>query len=145
MVDGEQRGPDVPDRLFAYGTLMEGFARHPLLGPAVLEGPGRLRGSLLDLGGYPGVVLDDGGWVQGELYRVPDLAARLARLDRAEGYDPAHQAGSLYLRRRVVVHVVDGPPRDAWLYVYNGPAGGGPRIPSGDWRAHVTVRRTASP
>ena len=145
MVDGEQRGPDVPDRLFAYGTLMAGFVRHRLLGPAALEAPGRVRGSLLDLGGYPGVVLDDGGWVQGELYRVPDLAARLARLDRAEGYDPADQAGSLYLRRRGVVHVADGPPRDAWLYVYNGPAGGGPRISSGDWRAHVTARRTAFP
>lgn len=144
MAGRERRSPDLPDRVFAYGTLMEGFVRRPLLGPATLEGSGRVRGSLLDLGGYPGVVLDDGGWVQGELYRVPDLAARLARLDRAEGYDPADGAGSLYLRRRVPVHVAEGPPGDAWLYVYNGPPGGGPRIPSGDWRAHVTARLTSS-
>ena len=47
------------DRVFAYGTLMAGFSRQPLLGPAVLEGPGRIRGSLYDFGEYPGVVLDD--------------------------------------------------------------------------------------
>jgi gamma-glutamylcyclotransferase (GGCT)/AIG2-like uncharacterized protein YtfP len=140
MVDRLPRGPEALERLFAYGTLMTGLARRPLLGAAILEGPGRVRGSLLDLGDYPGVTLDDGGWVEGELYRLPDLARGLARLDRAEAYDPADEAGSLYLRRRVAVHVADGPPRDAWLYVLNGPPGRGPRVPSGDWRAHLRAR-----
>jgi gamma-glutamylcyclotransferase (GGCT)/AIG2-like uncharacterized protein YtfP len=62
-----------PDRLFAYGTLMTGFSRRPLLGAAVLEGSGRIRGSLYHFGEYPGLVLDGGDWVTGELYRVPDL------------------------------------------------------------------------
>ena len=74
-----------PDRLFAYGTLMTGFSRRPLLGAAVLEGGGRIRGSLYHFGDYPGVVLDDRGWVTGELYRVPDLAARLPELDEPSG------------------------------------------------------------
>jgi gamma-glutamylcyclotransferase (GGCT)/AIG2-like uncharacterized protein YtfP len=137
---GDARGPG---RLFAYGTLMAGFARRPLLGGAVLEGAGRIRGSLYHFGDYPGLVLDDAGWVAGELYRVPDLAARLPALDRAEWCDPADEAGSLYLRRVVAVHLPDGAVREAWAYVYNerwGPARSrGPRVASGDWRAHLAA------
>ena len=93
-----------PDRLFTYGTLMTGFSRRPLLGGAVLEGLGRIRGSLYHFGEYPGVVLDGGGWVAGELYHVPDLPARLPVLDREEWCEPADETRSLYLRRTVSVH-----------------------------------------
>jgi len=130
-----------PDRLFAYGTLMTGFSRRPLLGLALPEGRARIRGSLYHFGGYPGVVLDDRGWVAGELYRVADLTARLPELDQAEWCDPADEARSLYVRRAVAVHVAAGEVRDAWVYEYNerfGPARGrGPLIESGDWRAHL--------
>jgi gamma-glutamylcyclotransferase (GGCT)/AIG2-like uncharacterized protein YtfP len=130
-----------PDRLFAYGTLMSGFSRRPLLGSAVLEGRGRIRGSLYHFGEYPGLVLDDGGWVTGELYHVPDLAARLPTLDEAEWCDPADETRSLYMRRTVPVHAPGGATRDAWVYAYNerfGPAAGrGSRVESGDWRAHL--------
>jgi gamma-glutamylcyclotransferase (GGCT)/AIG2-like uncharacterized protein YtfP len=130
-----------PDRLFAYGTLMTGFSRRPLIGAALLEGLGRIRGSLYHFGEYPGLVLDDRGWVTGELYRVPDLPARLPALDREEWCDPVDEARSLYVRRRVPVHAAGGEVREAWVYAYNersGPAAGrGPRIESGDWRAHL--------
>jgi gamma-glutamylcyclotransferase (GGCT)/AIG2-like uncharacterized protein YtfP len=130
-----------PDRLFCYGTLMTGFSRRPLLGPARLEGRGRIRGSLYHFGEYPGVILDDRGWVAGEVYRVPDLAARFPQLDEAEWCDPADETRSLYVRRTVPVHAEDAPVRDAWVYAYNerfGPAAGrGPRVESGDWRAHL--------
>jgi gamma-glutamylcyclotransferase (GGCT)/AIG2-like uncharacterized protein YtfP len=130
-----------PDRLFAYGTLMTGFSRRPLLGAAVLEGHGRIRGSLYHFGEYPGIVLDGRGWVTGELYRVPDLAARFPALDEAEWCDPADEARSLYVRRRVPVHAAGGDVREAWVYAYNerfGPAARrGPLVESGDWRAHL--------
>jgi gamma-glutamylcyclotransferase (GGCT)/AIG2-like uncharacterized protein YtfP len=123
---------------------MTGFSRRPLLGPsATLEGRACARGSLYDFGDYPGGVLDDGGWVHGELYRVPDLAARLPTLDRAEWYDPTDEAASLYVRRRAAVRLDDGETREAWIYVYNGPPGRGPRIVSGDWRAQVAARSAA--
>jgi gamma-glutamylcyclotransferase (GGCT)/AIG2-like uncharacterized protein YtfP len=134
-----------PDRLFTYGTLMTGFSRRPLLGEAVLEGHGRIRGSLYHFGEYPGVVLDDRGWITGELYRVPDLAARLPALDREEWCDPVDETRSLYLRRTVPVHTAGGEVREAWVYAYNerfGPAAGrGPRVESGDWRAHLLGAR----
>jgi gamma-glutamylcyclotransferase (GGCT)/AIG2-like uncharacterized protein YtfP len=131
-------------RLFAYGTLMTGFSRRSLLGPAVLEGRGRIRGTLYDLGEHPGVVLSGIGWVFGEVYRVPDMAQRLAGLDQAEGCDPHNEPASLYLRRRVAVLIGDGSTREAWVYVYNGLPGRGTPIASGDWRAHVAARDTLS-
>jgi gamma-glutamylcyclotransferase (GGCT)/AIG2-like uncharacterized protein YtfP len=131
-----------PDRLFTYGTLMTGFSRRPLLGGALLEGQGRIRGSLYHFGDYPGVVLDDGGWVTGELYHVPDLADRLPVLDRDEWCDPADETRSLYMRHRVPVHAAGRVVREAWVYAYNErfglAAGRGPRVESGDWRAHLT-------
>jgi gamma-glutamylcyclotransferase (GGCT)/AIG2-like uncharacterized protein YtfP len=137
---GDDSVPSL-SRLFAYGTLMTGFSRRSLLGAAVLEGPGRIRGSLYHFGEYPGVVLDGRGWVAGELYRVPDLPARLPVLDREEWCDPADEARSLYVRRAVPVHAVGGEVQEAWVYAYNerfGAAiGRGPRVESGDWRAHL--------
>jgi gamma-glutamylcyclotransferase (GGCT)/AIG2-like uncharacterized protein YtfP len=134
-----------PDRLFTYGTLMTGFSRRPLLGEARLEGPARIRGSLYHFGEYPGLVLDGRGWVAGELYQVPDLPARLPILDREEWCDPAAETRSLYLRRAVPVHADGGEVREAWVYAYNerfgAAAGRGPRVESGDWRAHLTGAR----
>ena len=133
------------DRLVTYGTLMDGFSRRPLLGAAHLEGLGRIRGSLYHFGEYPGVILDDRGWVTGELYHVPDLPARLPVLDREEGCDPVDETRSLYVRRTVPVHDVGGEVRKAWVYAYNerfGAAiGRGPRVESGDWRAHLASAR----
>ena len=146
MAAGADSAPG-PDRLFTYGTLMTGFSRRPLLGAALLEGRGRIRGSLYHFGEYPGLVLDEGGWVAGELYRVPDLPARLPALDREEWCDPADEAKSLYFRRAVAVHGVGAEARQAWVYAYNerfgAAASRGPRIESGDWRAHLTGARGA--
>jgi gamma-glutamylcyclotransferase (GGCT)/AIG2-like uncharacterized protein YtfP len=139
--------PPRTDRLFAYGTLMAGFSRRPLLGDAVLEGRGRTRGSLYHFGEYPGVVLDDGGWVFGEVYRIADLADRLGPLDAAEWYDPADPDGSLYVRRAATVFRDGEPARLAWIYEYNQRFGAalarGPRVESGDWRAFVSAHRAA--
>jgi len=123
---------------------MTGFSRRPLLGAAALEGAARVRGSLYDFGEYPGIILDDGGWVSGELYRVPDLAARLPALDTVEWYDPADPEKSLYVRRETGV-LLGSDARAAWIYVYNPAIGGVPErgswIESGDWRAHLAGRR----
>ena len=85
--------------LFTYGTLMRGYGLHRLLAPgAKLLGAGSVRGTLLDLGDFPGLV-DGAGRVVGEVYRL-DAPELLALLDRAEGYN--------FDRRRATVRLATG-------------------------------------
>ena len=65
---------------------MRGYALHRwLAGASTLLGDARVRGTLLDLKTYPGLV-DGKGWVSGELYRLHDREL-LPILDRQEGYN----------------------------------------------------------
>ena len=110
--------------LFTYGTLMRGYGLHRLLAPAHFVARGRVRGELLNLGPYPGLV-DGRGTVRGELYEIDDPKL-LRAIDRAEGYN--------FERRSTLVTLADGRRRRAWLYEYTGPRGRAVPIPEGDYR-----------
>jgi gamma-glutamylcyclotransferase (GGCT)/AIG2-like uncharacterized protein YtfP len=121
----ETRGAPRSAVLFVYGTLMRGYGLHRLLeGAATFLGDARVRGRLLDLRGYPGLV-DGEGWVRGELYRLHD-AELLRTLDREEGYN--------FERRRAGVSLGDGRRSTAWLYRYRGQQERAVVIPDGDYR-----------
>jgi gamma-glutamylcyclotransferase (GGCT)/AIG2-like uncharacterized protein YtfP len=126
-------GRSSPALLFAYGTLMRGYALHGLLARgATLLGEGRVRGRLVDLRRYPGLV-DGEGWVRGELYRLNDREL-LDALDREEGYN--------FERRRVGISLTDGRRSRAWVYRYRGPQERAVPIPDGDYRrAHPRPAR----
>jgi gamma-glutamylcyclotransferase (GGCT)/AIG2-like uncharacterized protein YtfP len=133
---------DIMIKLFVYGSLMQGLPAHHLVagspGAAKL-GPAWIEGRLLDLGEYPGAVLDGGtGRIAGELWELP--ASRLPELDAYEGYAPDDLAGSLFVRRRVNVHRDEQAIR-AWTYVVKAPPSGAGTIPGGDWRRHSTRQR----
>jgi gamma-glutamylcyclotransferase (GGCT)/AIG2-like uncharacterized protein YtfP len=83
----------MPELLFIYGTL------HPDRAPAEIApiarsltpvGPATVRGTLLDLGAYPGIRLSSAGTeVQGHLFALPvPSAATWAALDRYEDFRP---------------------------------------------------------
>ena len=104
---------------------MRGYALHGLLaGGATFVGEGRVKGRLLDLRRYPGLV-DGVGWVQGELYRLNDREL-LRALDREEGYN--------FERRRAGISLADGRRSRAWVYRYRGPQQRVVPIPGGDYR-----------
>ena len=105
---------------------MRGYVLHPLLsGDATFLGEGRVRGRLLDLGRWPGLI-DGAGTTRGELYRLDDPAL-LAVLDREEvGYN--------FERRRTVVTLTSGRRERAWVYRYRGPRHRAAVIPDGDYR-----------
>ena len=126
----------TPIVLAVYGTLRRGEWNAPLLDGASFVGTGRVAGILREMPptasrryAYPSLVLD----------RAGQVAA-----DDLEGYDPADEAGSEYVRR--AVDVIDGPVARAWIYVYNGPPEEmGQVIASGDWivRGTAAVARPA--
>ncbi len=134
-----------PQHLFVYGTLRQALG-HPMLAwlrqHARFVGPGRVAGVLFDLGRYPGMLCrDGGGWVKGEIWRLLDADALLARLDAYEGCDAASPRPHEY--RRIVASVwLRGAGRlPAWLYEYALDTTGLPRIADGDYPAHLARRR----
>ena len=111
--------------LFTYGTLMRGYPLHGVMARGVTAmGEGSVRGSLLDLGRYPGLI-DGRGRVRGEIYRLDD-SELLPILDREEGYN--------FERRRAIVTLTGGRRAWAWLYRYRGPRERARSIPDGDYR-----------
>jgi gamma-glutamylcyclotransferase (GGCT)/AIG2-like uncharacterized protein YtfP len=104
---------------------MRGYGLHPVLARGARPvGAGTVRGTLLDLGRYPGLV-EGRGRVRGEVYRLDD-AELLPVLDREEGYN--------FERRRAMVTLTGGRRAWAWLYRYRGPREGARAILDGDYR-----------
>ena len=123
--------------VFVYGSLRRGNAgamsvRFP---DATFVAEGRVRGSLYDLGAYPGLVLDRAATVvTGEVYEVNDDT--LHRLDEFE-------LTSDYSRKQVEVEHAS-ERIDCWIYVPERDAeffAHCELIQSGDWIAHVKSRQ----
>jgi gamma-glutamylcyclotransferase (GGCT)/AIG2-like uncharacterized protein YtfP len=104
---------------------MRGYGLHRVLARgATFEGEGTVRGRLVDLGRYPGLVPGDGR-VRGEIYRLDD-AELLPVLDREEGYN--------FVRQRTIVTLASGRRARAWTYRYRGPRERAVPVPHGDYR-----------
>jgi gamma-glutamylcyclotransferase (GGCT)/AIG2-like uncharacterized protein YtfP len=116
----------MPEPLFIYGTL------HPDRAPAEIAptvallkplGSATLRGTLLNLGAYPGLLLHGKDEICGELFSLPeDVELRhrtWAALDAYEGFRPSAPEYSLFTRVLTVVTLADGSPRRAWVYLFN--------------------------
>ena len=89
-------------RVFVYGTLLSGCHNNRLLNTAKLleervKTPGNL--TMINLGGYPGIIEGGNTVVKGELYAVDD--ATLERLDRLEGHPQYYQ------RKPIIVETED--------------------------------------
>lgn len=121
--------------LFVYGTL-RADANHDMHTHVAAGGEhlglARIRGRLLRVSWYPGLVPDASAeWVMGELWRLRD-AAVFDELDRYEGCSPDDPAPHEYERREVTVEHL-GQPLRAWTYVYCGPQDTCTAVESGDW------------
>lgn len=130
--------------VFVYGTLRAGGSNdiRRLRPPPRWVGRARVRGRLHHLGAYPGLVMGEGGWVQGEIYAVlPELEAVL---DAIEEVWP--QRSGEYAKREALVQVLtlaqpgDAAPQPPWLrcFLYEVHADrtvGRPVIQGGDWMA----------
>ena len=124
--------------VFVYGSLRRGnpgamSVRFP---EATFVAEGRVRGSLYDLGDYPGLLLDSAASVvTGEVYEVDDDT--LYSLDEFE-------LTSDYSRKQVEVEHASERV-DCWIYVPERDADffiGYELIESGDWIEHVRSRQS---
>ena len=129
---------EAPRHVLAYGSLMTvGWNHQAFCADALSVEPATTRGTLYVLpAGFPAMVLDGDGTVHGEAMTFPDLAAKLAELDRLEGYRPGQPERSLYVRRVVKVCLVrSGLTVQAWCYVWRGDLPRGARaLASGRWQ-----------
>lgn len=108
--------------VFVYGTLRlnASNAADTFVG-AEYSHSDAIDGSIYNLGWYPGLILDNGGIVTGDVFAVTQ--EQLSRLDEYEG------APNLYSRKRVTTH----GGVEVFVYEYNGSVQSDERIPSGDW------------
>jgi gamma-glutamylcyclotransferase (GGCT)/AIG2-like uncharacterized protein YtfP len=105
--------PDVPDRIFVYGTLRPGEGAWPLIEPFVVgePEPARLAGRVFDTGlGYPALLPagDPDDTVVGVLLTLAAPADAFVVLDEYEGEE--------YQR----VRVLDTLGRPCWTYRWLG-------------------------
>jgi gamma-glutamylcyclotransferase (GGCT)/AIG2-like uncharacterized protein YtfP len=131
--------PSRPRHLFAYGTLQPPFAPAAVLRrlrDARAIGAATVRGTLYDLGRYPGLVRDATGRrrVRGtviELPRPPRAEVLLRWLDRYEG--------AAFRRERCIARI--GQRRLAcWAYVLRHPPGPRARlIGGGEWNPFLAA------
>jgi gamma-glutamylcyclotransferase (GGCT)/AIG2-like uncharacterized protein YtfP len=130
----------MSDFLFVFGTLLSGYD-HPMAqrlhAEAKLVGPASCQGRLYLVAHYPGIVPSDDAQdrVAGELYRVSDNALMRA-LDDYEGCG-ANDAQPYEFARRLHRVTPGGREIEAWVYFYDRPVDGFPRIASGDFLRHV--------
>lgn len=140
--------------LFAYGTLQPEHARDEvahLVQSLEIVGKGTVRGTLYDMGEYPGAVLDPASsrCIHGTVFALPDQGGLLHSLDSYEEYDPGAPATSQFIRRLCPVQLTDGEEagieeagiegtRDrvlvCWVYEYNRPVNGAPVTENGSYK-----------
>ena len=106
-------------------------------------GAARVSGLLYDFGWHPAGVEGDAtedATITGEVYRMRDPTALLARLDEYEGYvpdDPDPMFERVHVRATLedAAAAMGEPEPLVWIYWYRGRVEGRTRILSGDWLA----------
>lgn len=111
-------------RVFVYGTLRRGQYNHPLLAGASYVGDliTEPRFTMIDMGGYPGVLDRGTTAIVGEVYDVDVVT--LARLDLLEEVPTLYRRRWLQLTEQATAMMYLLPERFSY---------GAPIMSSGDW------------
>lgn len=118
--------------LFIYGTLRSGCRAHHLMRGAEYTGEAKLKGHLLYIDRYPGLILDPTSEVSGELYSVTD--DHLAELDDYEG---CYAEPPEYERQRVDVITHENQRLSVSSYVFVNGKPEHQRMDHMDWKVFI--------
>ena len=135
----------IPDKLFVYGTLLEGLG-HPMAKKLQEEsyflGLGFFWGWLYDLGEYPAAVFGKKGdaKVKGEIYRLQRPEKTLRWLDAYEGIGEGELEPCEYERKVVNVFLEkEGEWMESWVYLYALAYDQLFSIPGGDYYSYIRL------
>jgi gamma-glutamylcyclotransferase (GGCT)/AIG2-like uncharacterized protein YtfP len=121
------------DKVFVYGTLMEGYGNHRVVQEYVADiVSATTTGELYQLTGYPGM-LEGNDTVHGELITLkPDTEGEaISAMDRLEGHP------NFYKRTIQTVCTGEGTEHKAYVYIYQNGIHPDHYIPGGDWGVDV--------
>lgn len=129
--------------LIVYGSLLrnDDGKQHFLLQDAEYRGEVSLEGRLFAVASYPGVVLERGCVVRGELYRLSNTELTLRNVDEYEECSSTFPEPHEYRRIVTTAKTDNGEQVEAWLYLYNRSTAGLLAIPSGDYRQFLRELR----
>lgn len=114
--------------VFVYGTLRPKYTNYMYFGDEVrYVGSGTIQGTLLDLGGVPGVIKVGKveTLVKGDILEISEKI--LNYFDRYEG------EGALYKRIMTDAVSTNGEKVKVWVYEFMDFGGGWPIIKNGEW------------
>ncbi len=133
--------------LFVYGTLRKGvdIPINKKIGKD-LEwiGVGKLKGSLYDIGSYPGAVNDSSASViKGDVFKLLNPEKTLAILDKYERFYPDNLTKSDYIRKDETIELESDEQVVAGIYWYNQSVKGKVWIEKGDYLEYLKEKKTA--
>ena len=128
------------DKLFVYGTLMQGYNNYRVIEPyGDYLGQARLAGfKMLDISGlFPAIIKSKkaNNVIKSEVYHLRDTTSALVAMDKLEDHP------NTYLRQIMTISMVDGQTVSSWVYVWQLKSDY-QVITSGDYRTVRQVRQT---
>lgn len=118
-------------RVFVYGALRKGASHAWRMERALFLGGATVKGILVKVDWYPGLVLEGETLVKGEVYEVD--AATLQELDAFEGIGIDDQRNDEYERVTATVQMDDGSELSAAIYQWQLGTDGYEVVRNGDW------------
>ena len=130
--------------LFAYGTLMRGEERFPVIEQAGLSCAltAVCFGSLSTNGNFPALDLLGEGYSRGDYFLSNDISALLRKTDSIEGFVGFGSENNFFRRTCVDVDVGGVGQRPAWLYTLDAQLD--KDIEANDWRDFTNKRNAFS-